>query len=508
MDRAGGWHIRAEATAADSALEVRVFDAPATGADLPLSVLQYTAQTRKPLLLNDARLAADHPADLRQLRSRPRSLVCIPLVKQERLAGAVYLENALARDAFPPERVALLEVVASQAAIALENARLYGELEDENRERRKAETELRASEWRWRSLFETASAGVVLVGPDGRFLAANATFQAMVGYSQEELRKLTAADITHEDDRAKARPHLTSRVTQLSYERRCRRKDGGIVWAQVCTSLIPDESGKPALFAAVVVDMTERKRADEALLRAREELARVTRVSTVGELTASIAHEINQPLAAVATYAGAAQLWLQHDPPDVERARDALQRTIQEGVHAGEIVSRVRALVKKAPPQTAAVDINKVIVEVLDLSRNELQRNGITLQTRLSTDNPVVRGDRIQLQQLMRNLILNAVDAMSEPGTAPRELSISSWTEGANEVLVEVRDSGLGLNAETRERIFEPFFTTKPEGMGMGLSISRSIVAAHGGRFRAMPNEPRGAVFQFALPTIASDTSK
>jgi C4-dicarboxylate-specific signal transduction histidine kinase len=225
-------------------------------------------------------------------------------------------------------------------------------------------------------------------------------------------------------------------------------------------------------------------------------------------LTASIAHEINQPLAAVASYAGAAELWLQHEPPDVARARDALQRAIQEGVHAGEIVSRVRALVKKAPPQTAAVDINKVIVEVLDLGRNELQRNGITLQTRLSTDNPVVRGDKIQLQQLVMNLILNAVDAMSEPGTALRELSISSWTEGTNEVLVEVRDSGRGLNAETRERIFEPLFTTKPDGMGMGLSISRSIVAAHGGRFRVMPNEPRGAVFQFALPTIASATSK
>src|SRR5207245_10894925 len=141
-----------------------------------------------------------------------------------------------------------------------------------------------------------------------------------------------------------------------------------------------------------------------------------------GSRPATLPHPNNQPLAAVATYAGAAQLWLQHDPPDVERARDALQRTIQEGVHAGEIVSRVRALVKKAPPQTAAVEINKVIVEVLDLSRNELQRNGITLQTRLSTDNPVVRGDKIQLQQLVMNLILNALDAMSEPDTALREL--------------------------------------------------------------------------------------
>ena len=227
--------------------------------------------------------------------------------------------------------------------------------------------------------------------------------------------------------------------------------------------------------------------------------------SPVRELAASIAHEIKQPLAAVATYAGAALLWLRHDPPNLERARDALQRTIQEGEHAGEIASRVRALVKKAPPRTAAVDINKVILQVLDLSRNALQRNGISLRTLLA-DRPLVRGDRIQLQQLVLNLVLNAVDSMSEPGTTPRELSISSRREGAKEVLVEVRDSGRGLEAETMERIFDPFFTTKPDGMGMGLSISRSIVVAHGGRLWAMPNEPRGAVFRFALPALDSDT--
>jgi len=224
---------------------------------------------------------------------------------------------------------------------------------------------------------------------------------------------------------------------------------------------------------------------------------------TADELDASIAHEINQPLAAVATYAGAALLWLLHDPPNVERARDALRRTIQEGEHAGKIVARVRALVKKAPSRTAEVDINKMILEVLDLSRNELQRNGISLRTQLQADN-LVRGDRVQLQQLVLNLVLNAVDAMSEPGTTLRELSISSRREGANEVVVEVRDSGRGLEAETMERIFDPFFTTKPDGMGMGLSISRSIVVAHGGRLWAMPNEPRGAVFRFALPALDS----
>src|SRR6266436_4288358 len=228
--------------------------------------------------------------------------------------------------------------------------------------------------------------------------------------------------------------------------------------------------------------------------------------STVRELAASIAHEIKQPLAAVATYAGAALLWLRHDPPNLERARDALQRTIHEGEHAGEIVSRVRALLKKAPPRTEAVDIDEVILEVLDLSRNELQRKGISIRTQLATGKPPVHGDRIQLQQLVLNLILNAVDAMSEPGGAPRELSIASRREEASEILVEVRDSGHGLSRETMERIFDPFFTTKPDGMGMGLSISRSIVLAHAGRLWATANEPRGAVFRFALPAVEPDS--
>ena len=182
-----------------------------------------------------------------------------------------------------------------------------------------------------------------------------------------------------------------------------------------------------------------------------------------------------------------------------------MQRTIHEGEHAGEIVSRVRALLKKAPPRTEVVDIDEVILEVLDLSRNELQRNGISIRTQLATGKLRGHGDRIQLQQLVLNLVLNAVDAMSEPGGAPRELSISTRREGANEILVEVRDSGHGLSPRTMERIFDPFFTTKPDGMGMGLSISRSIVIAHGGRLWAMANEPRGAVFRFALPALESE---
>ncbi len=339
-------------------------------------------------------------------------------------------------------------------------------------------------------------------------MEANDAFLDIVGFTRDDLSsgrikwtELTPPEWEAASQRAVAQLRATGSADV--FEKEYFRKDGSRVPVLVAAAAL---AGTPIQGVAFVVDLRERKAAEEALLRAREELARVTRVSTVGELTASIAHEINQPLAAVATYAGAALLWLLHDPPDVERARESLQRTIQEGEHAGEIVSRVRALVKKVPPRTAAVDLNQLILEVLDLSRNELQRNGISIRTQLATGKPLVRGDRIQLQQLVLNLILNAVDAMSEPGGAPRELSISSRREGANEIIVEVRDSGHGLSPQTMERIFDPFFTTKPDGMGMGLSISRSIVLAHGGRLWATANEPRGAVFQFVLPAVQSDT--
>jgi len=421
-------------------------------------------------------------------------VLCLPLVKQGSLVALLYLENSLAPNVFTPARTAVLKVLASQAAMALESSRLYRELQER--------------ESKFRRLVDANVVGVLISHLHGQVVEANDAFLDMVGFTRDDLAsgRIKWTELTPPEWQAasqRAVEQLRATGSADLFEKEYFRKDGSRVPVLVAAAAL---AGTPAQTVAFVVDLRERRAAEEALLRAREELARVTRVSTVGELAASIAHEINQPLAAVATYAGAALLWLLRDPPNLERARDALQRTMHEGEHAGEIVSRVRAMVKKAPPRTEAVDIDEVILEVLDLSRNELQRNGISIRTQLATGKPLVRVDRIQLQQVVLNLILNAVDAMSEPGTSPRELSIASRREEANQVLVEVRDSGRGFQAETMERIFDPFFTTKIDGMGMGLSISRSIVVAHGGRLWAMANEPRGAVFQFALPAVQSDT--
>jgi PAS domain S-box-containing protein len=255
-----------------------------------------------------------------------------------------------------------------------------------------------------------------------------------------------------------------------------------------------------ATIGSQIGQFIERKRAEDALHRAQAELAHVTRVATLGELTASIGHEINQPLAAVVNNATACVHWLAAQ--NLEEARQSAEFVIADGHRAGEIISRIRALAKKAPSRKHWVDVNDTILEVITLARSQVQSNGVSLQTRLGEDLPLILGDRIQLQQVLLNLIINAIEAMNDVSDA-RELSISSANDDSRNALVAVRDSGPGLDPRNLDRLFQAFYTTKPHGMGMGLAISRSIVEAHGGRLWVTPNEPHGAVFQFTLPSGA-----
>jgi C4-dicarboxylate-specific signal transduction histidine kinase len=262
-----------------------------------------------------------------------------------------------------------------------------------------------------------------------------------------------------------------------------------------------DASGRPVYVIGAVQDITERKRAEEALQKAQAELAHVTRLTTLGELTASIAHEVNQPLAAIVTNSNACLRWLATQPANLEKTRQAVGRIIKDGNRASEIISRIRALVKNAPPRKDLVDVNEIIVEVIGLALNEADRNQIFLKPHLSSDLPLVLGDRVQLQQVILNLIINGVEAMGRIKEGSRELVVSSEKDEANGLLIAVRDTGAGLEPANLNQLFDAFFTTKPEGMGMGLAISRSIVEAHGGRLWATANSPQGAVFQFTLPT-------
>jgi C4-dicarboxylate-specific signal transduction histidine kinase len=233
------------------------------------------------------------------------------------------------------------------------------------------------------------------------------------------------------------------------------------------------------------------------------ELTHANRLATMGQLTASIAHEVNQPIAATLTNAQTAMRWLTRQPSNVEKATHAIDRIVQDGERAAAIIDRIRALIKKAPARRESLQINDAIVEVVGLTRSEMSRNGVSLQMRLTEGLPLIEGDRVQLQQVILNLMINAMEAMAQISDGRRELLISTQTEEGC-VLVAVRDSGPGLSEIVLERAFEAFYTTKSSGLGMGLSICRSIVEAHGGRLWATANVPKGAAFQFTVPIYSA----
>lgn len=242
-----------------------------------------------------------------------------------------------------------------------------------------------------------------------------------------------------------------------------------------------------------------RNHAEEALRQANSDLARVSRVTTMGELTASLSHEINQPIAAAVTDANTCLRWLMRDPPDLVEAREAASRTIRDTTRAAEIVSRVRELFKKGTPQRQLVDVNDVIREIVALFRGEAARYSISIRTGLAADLPQVMGDRVQLQQVLMNLMLNSIDAMRDV-EGLRELTINSQPGENDQLVVSVSDTGVGIPPSQADQVFNAFFTTKPHGTGMGLRISRSIVESHGGRLWAADNHPRGATFHLTLP--------
>ena len=290
-------------------------------------------------------------------------------------------------------------------------------------------------------------------------------------------------------------------------EYRVIRPDGSARFVQSMGEPIRNADGAVVRLVGALLDITERKQAEEALREAQAELAHVTRVATLGEMTASIAHEINQPLAAVVNNASACLRWLAGQAPNLEEARQSAALIIADGHRAGEIISRIRALAKKAPPRKDRVNINETILEVIALARSEVQRNRASLQTQLSSDVPLILGDRIQLQQVILNLIINAIEAMSGITEGPRELQVVTGKDELRGVVVTVRDSGPGLDPDILDHLFTAFYTTNPQGMGMGLAISRSIIEAHGGRLWATANKHRGATFQFTLPVDAERVS-
>ncbi|WP_207801800.1 trifunctional serine/threonine-protein kinase/ATP-binding protein/sensor histidine kinase [Phenylobacterium hankyongense] len=488
--------IAAEATTEGDAVIVHLRDAAVTAAALPQTVLHYVLRTRDSLVLDDAVAQAPFAADPYVRQQQARSVLCLPLLNQAKLVGVLYLENNLTSLVFAPARIPMLKLLASEAAISLENARLY--------------RDLASREARIRRLVDANIIGIILWDLDGQVIEANDAFLRIVGYDREDLvsGRVRWTDLTPPEwsgrDLRQWMPELKTAGSLHPYEKEYLRKDGGRVPVLIGAASF-EESGNQGV--AFVLDLTELKRAEaearESERRYREvhmELAHANRVASMGQLAASIAHEVNQPIAAAAANADAALRWLRAPAPDLDEVRQALDRIVANAARAGGVIGRIRALIKKAPPHRAALDINEGILEVVALTQGETVKDGVTLQTELADDLPPIQGDQVEFQQVILNLILNALQAMSGVGDGPRDLRISTATDAAGDVLVTVRDSGPGLSPESLESLFEAFYTTKPEGLGMGLAISRSIVVAHGGRMWASANEPRGASFQFTLP--------
>jgi PAS domain S-box-containing protein len=369
--------------------------------------------------------------------------------------------------------------------------------------RRRAEGSLKESEERWRSVFETSAAGVALMDGNAGFVATNTAFQSMLGYAGTELRGLSLVDLSTAEDRASSRQLLDElrQGTLRHYDavKQFQRKNGTPVWGHIYASTILGNDAKPRLFVATMIDITARKLAEDAMRIAQSELAQVARLTTMGEMAASIAHEINQPLAAIVANGNAGLRWLANATPDIDEVRATLKRIVSDGHRAGRVIGGVRTMFKKSSQARAAVDINDLVREVLTLVRGELDNRMVTVRTELE-QLPQVLVDRVQLQQVILNLITNAIDAMASVDGRPRVLRLRSERHQPGGVMLTVQDSGTGIDKKDMNRIFLPFFTTKSHGMGMGLAICRSVVEAHGGRLTASHGHPCGAVFQVILP--------
>jgi PAS domain S-box-containing protein len=371
-------------------------------------------------------------------------------------------------------------------------------------ERKQAEEKLRRSEAflaEGQSLSHLGAFGWKV--STGQMEFSRETFH-ILGFDPEQPAPSFGAAIerVHPDDRAFADRIIEAAVREKKdYELdvRLALPDGSTKHAHAVGRALTNGAGELE-FIGTLMDITDRKQAEQSLQTAQAQLAHMARVITMGELAASIAHEVNQPLAAVVANASACLRWLGGSNPNLDEARATVTRIIKEGTRAGEVVGRIRSLMKKTPPRMSSLDINQVINEVLVLTGHEIHRHGVSLRTELADGLPAVTGDAVQLQQVMLNLILNAIDATSAKSEEQRELFLTSQSLGPDHIVITVQDSGVGIDPRKVDQLFEPFFTTKTSGLGMGLSISRSAVEAHGGHLWATPNEGPGATFQFSLP--------
>jgi PAS domain S-box-containing protein len=481
--------IQAESRIRGNDVIVCLRDASATSATLPESIVRYVMRTHESVILDDASSANPFSSDSYFVQYRVHSILCLPLLNQAKFSGVLYLENNLAPRVFTSDRITVLRVLVSQAAISLENTRLYRDLEHR--------------EAKIRRLVDANIIGIATWNVEGAVLASNEAFLRILQYDREDVAagrvcwwEMIPADQRERADRALAEVIQTGTVQP--FESEFFRKDGSRVPVLLGATLF-QEGGNDGV--AFVLDLSEQKRAEDSLRQAQAELSHVTRMMTLGELAASIAHEVNQPLSGVVSNGSACLRWLATDSPDLDEIREGIRDIVRDAKRAAEVLARIRALVtkRKAPPREE-LDLNETIREVLAIVGDEAKRKSVMIRTEFADELPPIFGDRVQLQQVMLNLVMNGLEAMSSVSERARDLVITTGNTDPDQVQVTVEDSGTGLDPNAIERIFTPFYTTKPAGMGMGLSISRSILQQHGGRLWAAANEGPGTSFHFTLP--------
>jgi len=620
LQRGNERRIAAEATISGESVLVHQKEAAVSG--VPESIVRFVTRTREHVILDDAAADSSFSADTYIRQRRARSVLCLPLINQGKSIGLLYLENSLSPGVFTPNRIAVLKLLASQAAISLENSRLYSDLEER--------------EAKIRRLVDANIMGVFIWNLEGKIVEGNEAFLHMVGYGRQDLsaghlnwRDLTPPEWRDRDERALIDLHALgstqpyekeftrkdstrvpvllggalckeggseglSFVLDLSEQKRAeqalRRSEAYLAEAQklthtgtwawdaatktlsysseehrrlygfdssarlpsheeflkrmhpedrgrvidaiekaVCARLdceanfrilLPDgttkymygvghpvfnASGDLVEYVGITTDVTERVRTEEERERMQQlqaDLAYLSRVTTMGELTASLAHEIRQPITAALTDAKTCLRWLARDCPDVQEAREAASRMIKDVTRAADIIASVSQFFKKGPPQRGITDVNELIREMIVLIQSEANRYSISIHTELAEELPGITADRVQLQQVFMNLMLNGIDAMKERAVGG-ELRIKSEARDG-QLSISVSDTGAGIPPDQVDHIFDAFFTTKRHGIGMGLPISRSIIESHGGRLWATNSTGQGATFQFTLPIVVA----
>lgn len=498
--------IAASAATSLTGIDVELLQKPPAEKDLPLSMLHTTVRSLKGTHFGGSLHASPFQTDP-YLQDRSHcAAMCIPLVKRGELIGVLFLENCHRPDAFSEEQVKVLEVIAAQAAISLEVARLYADLVEENLQRQRAETALRASEATLELGEQITHTGSWQWDTTENIVSASAEACRIFGRDPEQ-RLLSLSDFLsyiHEDDRSVVVDTLricTEERKPFHVEYRIVRSDGGIRYMSGVGKVAIGEDNV-GHFVGTVTDITERRGYEDALRTSQAELARVARITTVGQLTASIAHEINQPLMSIVSNGGASLRWLKRNPPELGEVLAGLEEIVSEAGRAGHIIHSLQALTRNSPPVLQQIDLHEIVRHILTLARSDIEKRTVSVQLSLAAGLHIVNGDSIQLQQVLLNLVGNAVEAMSELSDRARTLSIYSENLDNDHVMVSVKDTGVGLTAEEASKVFEAFFTTKKNGMGMGLAISRSIVEAHHGRLQVVPAAPHGSIFQLILPVL------